>query len=55
MWHIIGMVLALLVGLYIGIGFPGLPGREDRVVSKRGRRVHHFTPLDLLRRRERQR
>jgi hypothetical protein len=55
MWHILGMVLALLLGIYIGLGFPGLPGREDRVVSRRGRRIHHFTPLDLLRRRERQR
>jgi hypothetical protein len=55
MWHILGMVLALLLGIYIGLGFPGLPGREDRVVSRRGRRVHHFTPLDLLRRKERQR
>lgn len=54
MWYILGMVLAFLIGIYIGIGFPGLPGREDRVVSKRGRRVHHFTPLDLLRPRKRQ-
>lgn len=53
-WQIIGMVIALALGIYIGIGFPGLPGREDRVVSQRGRRVHHFTPLDLLRRRQRQ-
>lgn len=53
MWYIVGMVLALVVGLYIGFGFPGLPGREDRVVSRRGRRIHHFTPLDLLRRRQR--
>jgi hypothetical protein len=55
MWQIIGMVLALLLGLYIGMGFPGLPGREDRVVSRRGQRVHHFTPIDLLRPRKRQR
>lgn len=48
-WHIIGMAIALIVGIYIGMGFPGLPGREDRVVSRRGRRLHHFTPLDLLR------
>jgi hypothetical protein len=54
MWHIIGMVLALVIGLYIGMGFPGLPGRQDRVVSRRGRRVHHFTPIDLLRPRKRQ-
>jgi len=54
-WQIIGMVVALAVGIYIGLGFPGLPGPEDRVVSERRRRVPHFTPLDLLRRRERQR
>lgn len=53
MWQIIGMMLALLAGLYIGFGSPGLPGREDRVVKKRGRRVHRFTPLDLLRPRKR--
>lgn len=55
MWYIIGMVAALALGIYIGIGFPGLPGREDRVVSRRGRRIHHFTPYDLLRLRKRQR
>jgi len=48
-WHWIGLALSLALGIYIGIGFPGLPGREDRVVSRRGRRIHHFTPLDLLR------
>ena len=52
-WHIIGMVVALAFGIFAGLGFPGLPGREDRVVSQRAGRVHHFTPLDLLRRKER--
>jgi hypothetical protein len=50
---IAAMVLALALGIYIGLGHPGIPGREDRVVSKRGRRVHHFTPLDLLKPRKR--
>lgn len=52
-WHIIGMVLALAFGVYAGLGFPGLPGRVDRVVTQRTDRVHRFTPLDLLRRKER--
>lgn len=55
MWFIFGMIAALALGIYIGLGFPGLPGREDRVVSQRGRRIHHFTPIDLLRPRKRQR
>lgn len=53
MWYIIGMVVAFAAGIYIGIGHPGLPGREDRVVARRGLRVHRFTPLDLLRPRKR--
>ncbi len=49
------MVLALALGIYIGLGFPGLPGREDRVLPSgmRRRRKDRFTPLDLLRRTER--
>ncbi len=48
--YIVGGVIAFAIGIYIGIGFPGLPGREDRVVRRRSsRRVHKFTPLDLLR------
>lgn len=47
-WFIVACVVVFAVGIYIGLGFPGLPGREDRVVHRR-RRVHHFTPLDLLR------
>lgn len=51
----LGMVLALAAGIYIGLGFPGLPGREDRVLPSgmRRRKKDHFTPLDLLRRQER--
>jgi hypothetical protein len=53
--YVLGGVLALLIGIYIGLGFPGLPGREDRVLPRgmRRRRKNHFTPLDLLHRRER--
>jgi hypothetical protein len=51
----VGMILALAVGIYIGLGMPGMPGREDRVLPSgmRRRRKQHFTPLDLLRRSER--
>lgn len=55
MLEIFGMVVALLLGFYIGLGFPGLPGREDRVLPRgmKRRRKNRFTPLDLLRRWER--
>jgi hypothetical protein len=51
----LGMILALAAGIYIGLGMPGIPGREDRVLpgGMRRRRKQHFTPLDLLRRTER--
>jgi hypothetical protein len=47
-WYILGAI-AFAIGIYIGLGYPGLPGREDRVVHQRTRRIHKFTPLDLLR------
>lgn len=47
--YVVGGVIAFAVGIYIGLGYPGLPGREDRMALRRGRRVHRFTPLDLLR------
>jgi hypothetical protein len=54
MMYVIGGILALLIGIYIGLGFPGLPGREDRVLpgGKTRRRKDYFTPLDLLRRQD---
>ena len=55
MMYIVGAVLALAAGIYIGLGWPGLPvGREDRVLPKgmRRRRKDRFTPLDLLRQKE---
>ena len=54
-WYIIGGTLALALGIYIGLGFPGLPGREDRVLpgGRRRKRKDYFTPLDLLRTSER--
>ena len=55
MLYIAGGVLALAAGIYIGLGWPGLPfGKEDRVLPRgmRRRRKDHFTPLDLLRRKE---
>jgi hypothetical protein len=55
MIYLVGMALALGAGIYIGLGFPGLPGRQDRVLpgSMRRQRKQYFTPLDLLRRQER--
>ena len=55
MWYIIGGILALLLGIYIGLGLPGMSGREDRVLpkGKTRRKKRHFTPLDLLRKEER--
>ena len=54
MWYLIGGIVALALGIYIGLGFPGLPGREDRVLprGKRRQKKERFTPLDLLRRDE---
>jgi hypothetical protein len=40
MWLIVALVLALGLGVYVGLGAPGLPGREDRVVAAgRARRL----------------
>jgi hypothetical protein len=40
MWIIITMVGALALGIYVGLGAPGMSGREDRVVSSgRARRL----------------
>jgi hypothetical protein len=47
-WIIGGVALA--IGVYVGLGAPGLPGRADRVVpSGRARRlpkhhIHWFRP-----------
>ena len=52
MTYIVTGALALAAGIYIGLGWPGLPfGKEDRVLPRgmRRRRPDHFTPLDLLR------
>jgi hypothetical protein len=51
-YYILGCVAALAIGIYVGLGFPGLPGREDRVVPRRGghgRVRRYFTPMDMLR------
>lgn len=55
MMYVIGGIVAVVVGIYIGLGFPGLPGREDRVLPRgmRRKKKDHFTPLDLLRKRDR--
>jgi len=39
-WIIISFILALGLGIYVGLGAPGLKGREDRVVAPgRARRL----------------
>jgi Uri superfamily endonuclease len=40
MFIVLGMVAALGIGLYVGLGAPGMRGREDRVVHHgRARRL----------------
>lgn len=42
MWWVILAVLALAIGVYVGLGLPGMPGREDRIVAPgRARRLKH--------------
>lgn len=54
--YVLGGVIALGLGIYIGLGFPGLPGREDRVVPRRSsRRLNRQRTLDWLRPAERDR
>lgn len=49
MW-VIGMVIALAAGIYVGLGMPGVPGRENRVVdSGRRKRLTKHQFLDWLR------
>ncbi len=40
MFWIIGGIIALGVGIFVGLGAPGMPGREDRIVTPgRARRL----------------
>jgi hypothetical protein len=39
MFIIVGMLLALGLGVYVGLGAPGMKGREDRVVQGRAKRL----------------
>jgi len=57
LWFWISAALAFALGIYIGLGHPGLNfGGQDRVVPGGRRRPRRmFTPLDLLRRRESER
>lgn len=51
MLYVIGGVVALALGIYIGLGYPGFPGSEDRVVSGNlpRRNLHKAQFLDWLR------
>jgi len=45
----LGLLLALAAGIYAGLGMPGMPGREDRVVSPgRARREAQHRTLDWI-------
>ena len=54
-WFIVLAVLVFGAGIYIGLGFPGLPGKEDRVLPPgvQRRRRHEIQMLDWLRPRRR--
>lgn len=54
-WFIAASVAALGIGVYIGIGHPGLPGKEDRVLPSGmpRRRRRQVQMLDWLRPRRR--
>ncbi|CAN5893138.1 hypothetical protein BH23GEM9_BH23GEM9_02430 [soil metagenome] len=34
MFIILGMMVALGIGIYVGLGAPGMKGREDRIVTQ---------------------
>ena len=56
MWVLLA-IIALALGIYVGLGLPGMPGRVDRVVSPgRARRlrpnhIHWFRPSSRASRR----
>jgi hypothetical protein len=54
-WLIVASVAAFGLGVYIGLGHPGIPGKEDRVLppgmTRRPR--HKIQMLDWLRPRRR--
>ncbi|HSJ15091.1 MAG TPA: hypothetical protein VK939_11790 [Longimicrobiales bacterium] len=50
LWIILGAAVALGGGIYVGLGAPGMPGREDRVLppGSRPRRLERRR-IDWLR------
>lgn len=48
-----GMVIALGVGIYVGLGMPGTAGREDRIVPPGRARRLKKQHIDLLKRKRR--
>jgi hypothetical protein len=46
---VVYMIIALGLGVYVGLGLPGIPGRGDRVVARARRRKVQYTPLDWFR------
>jgi hypothetical protein len=49
MTFIVLSVAALAAGIWVGLGHPGLPGREDRFVESGARRRLERRRLDWLR------
>ena len=42
MLWIMGLLVALGIGVYVGLGFPGMSGRQDRIVTPgRAQRLRH--------------
>lgn len=50
-WMAVGAVAALVFGIWVGLGHPGIDGRKDRVVGDRfrPRRMAKHRFLDWLR------
>lgn len=49
MIFIVLSVIALAAGIWVGMGHPGLPGREDRYVATGARRSIERRRIDWLR------
>jgi hypothetical protein len=50
---VLSLLAALVLGIYVGLGAPGFPGREDRVVTRGRARRLPTRHLDWLRPRKR--
>ena len=46
---IMGLLVALGIGVYVGLGFPGLKGRQDRIVTPGRAHRLRYRNLDWFR------